>query len=121
MKTSSLIPIIVSDNAEKALKFYEVLGFKTKFATKTTMGSSVYVIDDGNVELEIMETPKNPPVPMSAGLHGFRINVEDLDAAVETIKQAGGTVVAGPMENESQKLFLGKDADGNNITIMKWK
>jgi len=119
MKISSMQPIIISDNTEKTLEFYSALGFTTKLTSTTEFGSPVYVVANGDVELEIMEASKNTPIPMSVGLHGLRINVDDIDAAVEAFKQNGGTILAGPFESESRKVFAALDANGNNITIMK--
>jgi len=119
MKISSVHPIIISDNTKKTLDFYAALGFEITHDSHTIMGGPVYVIRSGDVELEVMETPTNAPNPMPAGLYGIRINVDDLDAAVETFKQNGGTIVAEPLENEWSKVFIGKDADGINITLMK--
>ncbi len=119
MKVTSVHPIIVSDNAEKLMAFYANLGFTTKHASTTTMEGPVYIIANGDVELEIMQTPENSPNPMPAGLYGLRINVDDVEAAVEAFKQNGGTILAGPFGNEWTKLYVAKDADGVNVTIMQ--
>jgi len=119
MKISSLHPIIVTDNAEKTMEFYASLGFTTKHSTTMAADSPVYIIANDDVELEIMQSPKNFSHPIPVGLYGLRFNVDDLDAAVEAIKQNGGTVVGGPFDTEWTSVYSVKDADGNNITIMK--
>jgi len=119
MKISSVHPIIISDNAEKTVEFYGALGFTTKHSTKTDFGTPVFIIANGDVELEIMEAPKNAPIPMQAGFHGLRINVDDLDAAVEAFQQNGGTVLTGHLDNGYATVVAVKDADGNNITLMQ--
>jgi len=119
MKVSSVHPIIISDNAKETVEFYAGLGFEITHDSHTIMGNPVYVIRNGEAELEIMETPTNAPNPMPAGLYGIRINVDDLDAAVEAFKQKGGTILAGPLENEWSKVYVGQDAEGINITLMK--
>jgi len=119
MKISSMHPIIISDNPEKTIEFYESLGFIKKHKSITDFGSPVYIIAYNDIEIEIMESPKNAHFPMPAGLYGLRINVDDLDAAVEAITQNGGTVLAGPLESPYATVFAVKDADGNYLTIMK--
>jgi len=119
MKISSMHPIIISDNAEKTMEFYASLGFTKKHTTSMAADSPVYIIANGDVELEIMQTPKNFAQPMPAGLYGLRINVDDMDAALEAIKQNGGTVLGGPFDTEWTSVYAVKDADGNNISIMK--
>jgi len=119
MKVSSMHPIIISDNAEKTMEFYAALGFTTKHSTTMAADSPVYVIANGDVELEIMQAPKNAPVSMPAGLYGLRINVDDMDAALEAFTKNGGTIVGGPFDTEWTSVYAVKDADGNNISIMK--
>jgi len=119
MKISSMHPIIVTENAEKTMVFYAGLGFTTKHTTVMSADSPLYIIANGDVELEIMQVPKDKPVPMKNGLHGIRFNVEDLDAAVEAVKQSGGTVLGGPFDTEWTSVYAVKDADGNDITLLK--
>jgi len=121
MKVTSVHPIIVSDNPEKAMEFYAALGFTTiKHATKTIGFDDVYVIANGAIEMEIMKAPKTSlGGPLPAGLYGIKMNVDDLDAAVETLKQNGGTIYGGPFENKWTKVYLAADADGINIVIVK--
>jgi len=119
MNISSMHPIIITDDAEKTMAFYASLGFTTKHSSEMAAGSPVYVIAAGDVELEIMQTPKDMPVPMPAGLYGIRINVDDMDAALEAVKKSGGTIVGGPFDTEWTSVYAVKDADGNNVSIMK--
>jgi len=119
MNISSVHPIIVTDNAEKTMEFYKALGFEKKHSTVMAADSPLYVIANGDVELEIMQTPKDFPYPVPTGLYGIRLNVDDLDAALETIKQNGGTVLDGPFDTEWTSCYAVKDADGVNLTILK--
>jgi len=119
MKISSVHPIILTKDAKKTIEFYEGLGFTTKHTTVMSADSPLYVIANGDIELEIMQAPENEPVPMTPGLHGLRFNVDDLEAAVEEVKQSGGTVLGGPFDTEWTSVYAVKDADGNNITLLK--
>jgi len=121
MKVSLMHPIIASDNPEKTMEFYKALGFTTiKHATSTIGRDDVYVIASGDVEMEIMKAPKTSlGGPLPAGLYGLKMNVDDIDDAVETIKKNGGTINGGPFENEWTKVYLATDAEGINIVIVK--
>jgi len=121
MKISSMHPIVISDDTEKLMEFYASLGFEKKHSSITDMGGPVYIIGCDDAELEIMETPKNAHFPMPAGFYGIRLNVDDLDAAVEAIKQAGGTVLTEPLETPYTTVVAVQDVDGNYLTIMKHK
>jgi len=52
---------------------------------------------------------------MPTGLYGLRINVDDLDAEPEIIKQNDGTIVGGSFYTEWTSVYAVKDVDGNNI------
>ncbi len=119
MKISSLHPIIVTEDAEKTMAFYAGLGFTKKHTTEMAADSPLYIIANGDVELEIMQAPEKELVAMTTGLHGIRLNVDDLEAAVEAIKQNGGTVLGGPFDTEWTSVYAVKDVDGNNITLLK--
>jgi len=119
VKVNSMYPIIVSENPEKTMEFYATLGFTKKHDLKTKMGSSVYIIANDDLEIELMEAVHEGPYQYPAGLYGFRMNVDDIDVAVETFKQNGGTILAGPIDAATSKLLIVKDVDGNNLTIMQ--
>jgi len=119
MKVTSMYPVLVSENPEKIMEFYETLGFTKKHDITTGMGSHVYIIANGDSEIELMEAVNDGPYQYPAGLYGFRMNVDDIDVAVETFKKNGGTILAGPIDAATSKLLIVKDVDGNNITIMQ--
>jgi len=119
MKVKSMYPSIVTENPEKIMTFYETLGFTKKHDLTTTVGSHVYVIANEDLEMEIMEAVKDGPVSIPVGIYGLRMNVDDIDAAVETVKQNGGTIIAGPFETPISKNLMIKDVDGNNITLIQ--
>jgi len=119
VKVKSMYPIIVTENPEKTLEFYEALGFTKKHDLPTKPGTHVYVVANGDMEMEIMESIDNGPASMPAGLYSLRMNVDDLDAAAELVKQKGGTIVAGPFETFVGKNLMIKDADGNDIIFIQ--
>jgi len=119
MKVKSMYPVIVSDNPEKTMAFYATLGFEKKHDLTTNMGSRVYILANEELEIELMESVYDGPYIYPAGLYGFRMNVDDIDVAVEAFKQNGGTILAGPIDAATSKLLIVKDVDGNNITIMQ--
>jgi len=119
MKVKSMYPSIVSENVEKTMGFYAALGFTKKHDLTTTLGSHVYVIANEDIEIEIIEAVNNGPIPIPTGLYGLRMNVDDIDSAVETFKQNGGTLVAGPFDTIGSKNLFTKDVDGNNLTFIQ--
>jgi len=119
MKVKSLYPTIVSENPEKIMEFYKTLGFEKKHDLTTQVGGHVYVVANGDLEIEIMEAVDNGPISLPTGIYGLRMNVDDMDVAIETLKQNGGTIMAGPFETPISKNLMAKDVDGNNITLIQ--
>jgi len=119
MKVKSLYPIVATDNAAETIEFYKNLGFEIKHDAVTRIGSHVYVLSCGDLEMEVMETVSSGPVTIPAGLYGFRMNVDDIEAAAEELKQKGATITAGPFETSSGINLFVKDNQGINITLVK--
>jgi len=121
MKVKSLYPIIAADNPQETIEFYKNLGFEIKHDATTKMGTHIYVLSCDDLEIEVMETISEGkgPVTIPAGLYGFRMNVDDIEAATEELKQKGATIIAGPIETESGINLLLKDNQGINITLIK--
>jgi len=119
MKVKSLYPIVASEKPEETIEFYKNLGFEIKHDAITKMGSHVYVLNCGDLEIEVMQAVSGGPVTIPAGLYGFRMNVDDIDAAAEELKQKGATIVAGPIETNVGKNLILKDNQGINITLVQ--
>ncbi len=119
MQVKSLYPIIASENTTETIEFYKNLGFAIKHDAVTKMGSHVYVLSSGDLEIEVMEAVSGGPVTIPAGLYGFRMNVDDIDAAAEELKQKGATIVAGPIVTTLGKNLMLKDNQGINITLIQ--
>ncbi len=119
MKTNSLYPIIVSDNPEKTIEFYKTLGFEQKHDAVTLKGSHVYVLNNGDMELEVVEQVKGGPADMPVGMYGMRMNVSDIDEAFKELQEKGCTIVAPPFETSVGKNMLIKDNNGINITLIQ--
>jgi len=120
MKVNSLYPIIVSENPEKEIQFYQMLGFEKKHDVVTELGSHVYVLSNGDLEMEIMEQVINGPLDMPVGAYGMRMNVPDIEEAYQELQEKGYTVMCPPIETKTgnRNLFV-KDADGVNITLVQ--
>jgi len=119
MKTKSLYPIIVSEQPEKAIQFYKILGFEQKHDAVTLKGSHVYVLNNGDMEIEIVERVPGGPVEMPVGMFGMRMNVSDIDEAFKELQEKGCTIVTPPFETSVGKNMMVRDADGVTITLIQ--
>jgi len=119
MNVKSLYPIIVTDNPEETISFYEGLGFSRKHNMAAPAGPHVYVLNNGDMEIEIIENPKNGPMNFTPGLYGFRMNVNDIDEAFNELKEKGCTIVTPPIETAVGKNMMIRDDQGINITLIQ--
>jgi len=118
MKVKSLYPIIISENPKETISFYGNLGFGIKHDFVAENGHHVYVINNDDMEIEIIEGGgENPMFPK--GLLGFRMNVSDIDEAYKELKENGNEIVMTPVESEMAKGMIVHDDQGIHITIMQ--
>jgi len=83
------------------------------------MGSHVYVLNNGDMQIEIMEHVANWSLDMPVGMYGIRMNVSDIDEAFKELQEKGCTIVMPPFESApGNKNMLIRDPDGINITLM---
>jgi len=119
MKVNSLYPTIVSEHPEETIAFYKNLGFDVKHDAVTLKGGHVYVLSCDEMELEIVEGRKDGPVALPAGLYGLRMNVSDIDAAYEELKEKGCTVIVPPFETTVGKNMMIRDDQGITISLVQ--
>lgn len=124
MDVKSLYPIIVTDNPEQTIRFYENLGFELRQDSQTLMNSRVYVLVNNDIyddmEIEVVEAPKDGPMKLTPGLYGFRMNVADIDEAYENLKASGCTIIMPPTETAAGRNMLIKDEQGINIILVQY-
>jgi len=119
MKVKSLYPTIISDNPEETIKFYEKLGFEKKHDALTNMGSHVYVLNNEDLEIEIVEYIKDYKIPLTPGLHSLRMNVSDIEEAYKEFQASGVKIIKPPFETSVGKNLFVKDDQGINITLVE--
>jgi len=120
MKVNSLYPTIVSEDPNKTIQFYKTMGFEVKHDAVTALGSHVYVLSNGALEIEILEHVAGGPVELPVGFYGMRMNVSDIDEAYQELQAQGCTVVKPPFETKTGNMnMMIKDADGVNITLIQ--
>jgi len=119
MKVKSLYPIIVSDNPERTIRFYKSLGFDLKHDAYTPAKNHIYVLSNGDMEIEIDELTDDGLLPMTPGLYGFRMNVDDIDNAYSELKENGWKIVLPPTEIGVGKGMAIQDDQGVNINLIK--
>jgi predicted enzyme related to lactoylglutathione lyase len=104
----------------RACAFYEgVLGLNKTMDHNMGEGKGHWVeFDIGAGTLSLGKYPGSKPTPdgCSVGLE-----VEDFDAAVKVIQDAGTKIVMGPFETPVCHMLIVNDPDGNSLIIHKRK
>ena len=108
----------------RSLAFYEgVLGFREAFRVYRPDGTLglIYVQFGADQFVELFEgggseRPPEPPPDGSGYLH-FCLTVEDLDAALETLRQKGMDVGQAHTGTSGARIYFIQDPDGNQIEL----
>jgi predicted enzyme related to lactoylglutathione lyase len=100
----------------RARKFYEgLLGLKTGLQVEFAPGQWWIEYDIAGQALAISNAM--PGKPASA----LALEVADLDSALKAVKAAGFAVANDVMEFPPCRMFIVKDADGNELTLHQRK
>lgn len=116
-------------NLDKSIKFYtEIMGMqllrqKDYPAGKFTLAFVGYGNEKDNSVIELTHNWDTDHYDMGNGFGHLAIEVDDVYAACEKIKQQGGNVIreAGPMNAGSTIIAFVKDPDGYEIELLNKK
>lgn len=108
-----------SADIARSLAFYEgVLGLKKTMDHATADGGRWVEFDIGGATLGVGQIESWQPSPQG-GTVG--LEVDDFEAAVNTLKAAGVTITMGPIETPVCHMLMIQDPDGNPLIIHKRK
>ncbi len=117
---------IVTGKLPETLDFYQnILGFKMKERIPMNMGpmQEIIFLTLTDTMLEIISV-KNPPaasnVPFQVGYVGIALEVEDMDKAVEYLKNKGISMSRAPVNIGASKRGEIKDPNGLTIELRQW-
>lgn len=116
-------------NLEKSIKFYtEIMGMqllrqKDYPDGKFTLAFVGYGDEKDNTAIELTHNWDTKSYEMGNGFGHLAIEVDDVYAACEKIKQQGGNIIreAGPMNAGTTIIAFVKDPDGYEIELLNKK
>ena len=117
---------IIPQKLERTIAFYtEILGFKIKQRQRVGMPpleEVVYLELNGTVIelLSIKDAVPVSPVPWQVGYRMMAIEVEDMDAAVEYLRNKGVEISKAPVTLGKSKRAEIRDPDGLSIELRQW-
>ncbi len=112
---------------EKSLDFYtRVLGMKLLRRKdypdgRFTLAFIGYGPEESNTVIELTHNWDTPKYDLGNGYGHIALGVEDIQATVEAVRQAGGKVVRepGPMKHGSTVIAFIEDPDGYRIEFIQ--
>jgi lactoylglutathione lyase len=108
-----------------AIKFYEQLGMHCERRKDLTKGKATLAFmapEDGGFAIELVYNwGKDDPYPGGERFGHFAYEVEDIDAVLPGIEQAGGRVTrpAFLLEGSGPRICFVEDPDGNAIELIQ--
>ena len=108
-----------------SLDFYAALGYATVGHVDLDVGASLTMLQfpgEEKVTLELVHRPGDGPVDVGTGFSHLAVQVDNLGATIEALRQAGLT--AGPVERPGgpkgpQTSWI-TDPDGYRIELVQW-
>lgn len=123
MKITSFNPLIITKDAEETVKLFETLGFEKRHHTEGTSAN------DSDYDSIRMKSPDGFYVDITQNLNipatiiAIRMNVDDLDEAVELLTSRGFSNPFGAdnvvHETKSSKSVFLRSPSGFFITVIK--
>jgi glyoxylase I family protein len=117
---------IIPRNFEKTIDFYtNILGFKIKVRRKVDKPPLIEIVflelKDTVIEIMWVENPAPPSQePWQVGYPRLALEVENMDKAVEYLKDKGVEISLGPINLGTSKRAEIKDPDGLSIELRQW-
>jgi lactoylglutathione lyase len=110
---------------EEAVRFYAQLGLRETRRSELTKGKATLVFvepEEGNFAIELVYNwGKDDAYPGGERFGHFAFEVEDIDAVLPGIEQAGGKLARGPylLEGVGPRIAFVEDPDGNEVELIQ--
>lgn len=115
------VAIWVSD-LERALAFYEALGFERAWSFSADGVENVYVAgDSGELQLRYNPDRTTPIAPSRADTDHVAFVVDDVDTLVERAREAGASVIAEPhvVGAADARVAFVEDPEGYTLEFLR--
>lgn len=116
---------LVTNDIERAIRFYtEVLGFQVRSRQKMDRPElrEIAYVTLGDTMLELIHAVQ--PAPLSGGLRiglrMFALEVDNMEAEIERLKNKGVEISRPPVTLGTSKRAEIKDPDGVSIELRQW-
>ena len=116
---------IVTSNLERSIRFYkDIFGFAIKERRKPSSPGieeiAFLTLGDTMLELLMVTNPASLFPGEKIGFRTMAIEVDDMDRAIEYLKEKGVQVSWGPVTIGTSKRAEIKDPEGLSIELRQW-
>jgi lactoylglutathione lyase len=115
--------ICVSD-LDRAMEFYDTLGFEETNRFTLDGVENVYLGRDGDSDLQLRYDPERttPVAPNRADVDHIAFTVDDVEGTFETAIDAGAAPVLEPTEIDAADAFAAfvEDPEGYTLEFYRW-
>ncbi|KOX94890.1 VOC family protein [Haloarcula rubripromontorii] len=115
--------ICVSD-LDRAMEFYDALGFEETNRFTLDGVENVYLGRDGDGDLQLRHDPERttPIAPNRADVDHIAFTVDDVEGTYETAIDAGAAPVLEPTEVDAADAFAAfvEDPEGYTLEFYRW-
>ncbi|NLV05137.1 VOC family protein [Haloarcula rubripromontorii] len=115
--------ICVSD-LDRAMEFYDALGFEETNRFTLDGVENVYLGQDGDGDLQLRHDPERttPIAPNRADVDHIAFTVDDVEGTYETAIDAGAAPVLEPTEVDAADAFAAfvEDPEGYTLEFYRW-
>lgn len=119
MKITAMYPICASnnENIEKDVKALMDEGFEQKHKFVDEYGNYGYILEnEANCRVDVFV---NSALTDARGLFGTRINVDNLDEAIEHFKASGFVIESDVFKTDTNRSVFAKSASGAKCYIIE--
>ena len=121
MKITSFSPLYGTENVDEAVDFFSQMGFAVKHRIKGEFLELCDLSNDAGVHINIVNSPLVQKMKLN-GFFGNRMNVDDLQEAMEFLAHAGGRQVSPVItENPSNEIVFFRMPNGDIYGVMHHK
>jgi lactoylglutathione lyase len=121
--TLRAFPVLYAEDVELVAAFYQKLGFEEQFRMPSQDGSAGYIglrRDDAELGVTTEASPRALAGvdPGPGPRHEMFVYVDDLDAVLLPLRQAGTAIVREPADMPwGERLAFVRDPEGNLVTL----
>ncbi len=119
MKVTSFYPMYYANDLESTLKhFTEDLGFTVRHHLQQAPGPNLYVLENNGYRVDVFNFISDE-VRQKEGFYAIRINVDDIDEAINNYQSWGYKIIVPARSLTKTKFATMEDDNGSRVFLFQ--